>query len=219
MGQIIDIVGRKFGRLTVKSRAGLVTRGMTWVCECECGSTVTALGADLRGGNTKSCGCLQREAAANTGRASRTHGHTVGARTPEYISWVSMWSRCTDPKATGYENYGGRGITVCERWKSFENFLSDMGPRPKGMTLDRERVNEGYKPSNCRWATDLEQSNNARQVVYLTLGEKTMSKSAWARETGISLPTLNSRLKKGWSVEKALTEPVDETRRNHGISA
>jgi hypothetical protein len=119
-----------------------------------------------------------------------------------------MMTRCRNPNDAGYHNYGGRGITVCERWSKFENFLADMGERPEGQTLDRYPNNNGnYEPANCRWASHAEQQLNTRKVQVITFGGKTMSMRGWARNLGVSWGTLRHRLDAGWSVERTLTTP------------
>jgi hypothetical protein len=118
------------------------------------------MGGNLRSGDVRSCGCLQREIIA---RRNRTHGHSVrGAETPTYRSWKAMHTRCTNPNPSTWAHYGGRGIEICERWRSFESFLEDMGERPEGTSIDRIDVDGNYEPGNCRWATPTEQRANRR---------------------------------------------------------
>ncbi len=132
-----------------------------------------------------------------------------GRLVPEANTWRSMKQRCQNPKAHEYENYGGRGITICERWSSsFDLFCEDMGPRPPGTSIERIDNNGNYEPGNCKWASRIEQRRNTRFNRLLTLNGRTQPMSAWVEETGIQWDTIYARLKRGWSIEKALTFPV-----------
>lgn len=157
MGKIIDITGQKYGRLTVIKYLGKDKfRNAKWECTCDCGAKVVVAGYCMRNGVTQSCGCRQREAA----KAYNTkHGQ---AKTSTYHIWFDMKRRCLDPTRKGYENYGGRGIVVCDRWMSFKNFYTDMGDRPDSLELERVNNSEGYNPTNCVWATHTQQSRNKR---------------------------------------------------------
>jgi len=138
------------------------------------------------------------------------HGHRRANNTSKtWLSWRAMVARCYNSGASDYSRYGGRGITVCFRWRiSFSAFLGDMGERPSGTTLDRINNFADYVPSNCRWATRNEQAANRRTNIMLTHKGKTMCIAEWARELGLERSTIRWRLKKGWSVEKALTAPI-----------
>ena len=144
----------------------------------------------------------QRQAARLTGLANRKHG---GSGTVEYQSWFSMTIRCSDPTDRSYANYGARGISVCERWRVFADFLVDMGPKPTPKhTLERKDNERGYEPSNCCWITRKEQNNNQRRTHRLTIGAETKSVTEWAEKRGVNPNTVYSRLKAGLSPERAL---------------
>lgn len=148
-------VGDIFSRLTVMRHLGKRKGLRYWLCRCQCGNTTEVWGTNLSRGLTRSCGCLRDE-------IHTTHGHYKNRKpTREYVSWTAMLQRCFNPNANEFERYGGRGITVCERWKkSFVNFISDLGPRPPGHSLDRIDGRNGYFPGNCKWSTPKEQANN-----------------------------------------------------------
>lgn len=153
-----DLSGRRFGLLVVDERVGTTEDSKAlWRCRCDCGGESVVRGCYLRSGHTKSCGC--QKGRRNGEAAATTHGMSG---TPTYGTWRKMIERCTNPNARQWEWYGGRGVTVCDRWRSFENFLADMGERPEGRTLDRVDVNGNYEPGNCRWATWPEQCANKR---------------------------------------------------------
>ncbi len=145
---------------------------------------------------------------------ARSHGATLNGKwSPEYRSWASMWARVRSKDARA-KNYGLRGIAVCDEWKSFDRFLSDMGPRPPGLTIDRVDVNGNYEASNCRWATLKQQGENKRNARVLTFRGESLGITAWARRLGCSLRILQYRLGRKWSIEKALTTPVGKPKNN-----
>jgi len=180
MPAFIDLTGKKFGRLTAVQYLG----DKRWKCLCSCGKFSKPFGHALRSGETNSCGCLIGE----VGKATHTtHGKSYSVA---YRSWVGAKSRCLNPKHRLYKYYGGRGVRLCRRWLSFENFLADMGECPKGLTIERIDNAGDYKPGNCRWATREDQAQNTRSVV----GFEGKSYSWWARKLGVSQPTIKRRM-------------------------
>jgi hypothetical protein len=199
-----DMRGLRFAQLTVKRLVGKDGRGAyVWECLCDCGRVSNVRGYLLRTGRTKSCGCLRKK----SGDRTRTHGMSG---TTTYNVWRGMIQRCQDPARKDYYRYGGAGVTVCERWQSFNNFLADMGERPEGLTLDRIDNAKGYSPDNCRWATPTEQVRNSSAVKPITIGGHTQIQSEWLAQSGVNTGTLWRRLARGWPLERALTTPPDK---------
>jgi hypothetical protein len=207
MRKLIDLTGQIFGRLKVTSRAENRNARPTWHCDCECGNSCIARGGDLRSGRHRSCGCLQMDAATRHGHSSYT-----GPPSPTYKTWIGMIQRCTNQAAPHYDTYGGRGITVCEKWRNFIQFLKDMGERPEGLTLDRKNTNGNYEPDNCQWSTRKEQGRNRRSNRMIEYKGETHCISEWADILGISHELIRSRLKIGWSFEDAVETPVMKNR-------
>lgn len=204
-----DLTGQAFGRLTVIERApnkgtGAETRAM-WRCVCECGGESVIACHTLKGGNTRSCGCLRVETGVKNGKARRTHGMK---NTQAWVCWMSMGQRCRNKNRDDFHNYGGRGITICDRWESFENFLQDMGQPPAGMSIERNDVNGNYEPSNCRWATPIEQGRNRRNNRLILIDGVEAPLSAWCEIYGINENTASDRIERGWDVDRAIKEPA-----------
>ncbi len=203
-----ESIGNKFGRLLVVSVQKINGRSR-FECACDCGATKVIDAQNVKRGISKSCGCENRELAS---KRLATHGFATGIRNGKrprvYRTWKSMRQRCENPNDSGYENYGGRGISVCERWKSFESFLEDMGhPPTQKHTLDRKDVNGNYCKLNCQWATYKAQGNNKRNNRILTLDGVSRTMSQWNEFLGLGHGLIKDRLRRGWSVEKALNTP------------
>lgn len=210
-----DLSGTVYGALTVIERVPHEKRGIRWRCRCECGVEKNLYGAQLRQGKTVSCGCLLPQQARE--RALR-HGMT---RSPEHRSWSSMNSRCNNPKHHAFSYYGGRGIKVCERWKSFEIFLQDMGPRPSLQhSLDRIDNDKGYSPDNCRWATAKEQRLNNSMIRLVEIDGEAKRLMEWSHISGIPFDVLFKRLAAGWDPKRAITQPrrITKPRRPRQLS-
>lgn len=141
--------------------------------------------------------------------ANQTHAESrLGKQTPEFISWRAMFDRCRCPTNKIYHNYGGRGIKICERWEVYENFLADMGRKPKGYTIERIDNDGDYEPSNCRWASKDEQARNKRNVHKITVNGQTKTAPEWSEVSGIKATTITDRLRKGWPPDKAVFHPL-----------
>lgn len=213
MARFKDLTGRRFGRLLVLSHAVNDKQNKAqWNCRCDCGNEKVVRASTLKRGHALSCGCFQREMLS---KRKWEHGHTANGTTSKtYKAWMLMKGRCFDRNNDSFKSYGGRGITVCERWLTFENFLADMGIKPPGHTLERINNNRNYEPGNCRWATPREQANNRRNTVRLKFQNKTMTVSEWAQEVGLNRDLIALRLYYGWTVSRALTQPVGRYRKS-----
>lgn len=174
------------------------------LCKCDCGTEKRVGLRDLRSGATKSCGCFSRR---NTLNRNLKHGHSIrGSHSSTYKAWAAMMTRCNNPNSLYYENYGGRGIRVCDRWRAFENFLADMGECPEKKTLDRLDNDKDYEPGNCRWATRAEQNRNQKSNLRIEFRGETMLLVDWAKRVGVNPRTLKYRID-NWGIERALTTP------------
>lgn len=192
MGKVVDLTGRRFGKLVVLHMEGRIGNHIAWVCKCDCGNiTKPITGNNLKNGHVKSCGCEYKK-----------HEMT-GSRL--YSIWTGAITRCYNEKHTNYTRYGNRGIKMCDEWKddfrAFRDWAIANGYSEE-LTLDRIDANGDYEPSNCRWATWEEQGNNRRNSILIEYDGKMKSLSQWAKETGIAYYTLRRRYYKGWSAEQ-----------------
>lgn len=211
-----EMMGSKFGRLTVIDLASrpVKAKELYWLCRCDCGKTHASRGTHLRNGNVTSCGCLAREAtsARMTGKPAlnKTHGEKGS---PEHTCWSSMNTRCSNTAGKSYPRYGGRGISVCARWSGkdgYINFLNDMGRRPSSLhSIERINNDEGYSPTNCKWATRVEQATNRRTTKFITINGETFSMGEWERVRGLPKATVHQRINKlGWNETDAVLRPM-----------
>lgn len=200
-----DLTGLRFGRLLAVAIIGRTSQGRcVWECRCDCGVITKTTREHLTRtqGHTRSCGCLYVE---TVGHELRTHGlsNVLG-----YSNWVEMRRRCNDPTRPEYPRYGGRGIKVCARWFSFQNFIDDMGPPPSAVhSIDRIDNDGDYCPENCRWATFVEQARNNRRNINLTHRGITQCVAAWEQCLGFKEGLVSKRLKRNWTIERALDTP------------
>lgn len=207
-----NLRGHTFGKLLVIDYAGKTYRHM-WKCLCACGKEKVICGSNLSRRKTTSCGCVQK---SRTSVANLKHGASHSGDIT-YASWKSMNRRCTNPNTMLFSQWGGRGITVCDRWKtSFEHFVLDLGPRPSpSHSIDRIDNDKGYFPGNCRWATKTEQARNTKRNRLIEYNGETKCLAEWADIFGIKSSVIKDRIfRYNWPIDRAFTEPVAATHRN-----
>lgn len=200
----INLNGKIFERLTVIGFAGTIKGKSHWYCKCSCGNITMPTASKLRNGSTKSCGCYIKEMR---GVFHKTHGKTLSR---EYNIWGHIKYRCFNKNSPFYHLYGGRGITMCDRWKdSFDNFLEDMGSIPHDKySIDRIDNNKGYFPENCRWASHKEQARNKNWNMKITFNNETKLLCDWSKTTGINQATLRNRIVRGWPIQEAFSRKI-----------
>ena len=200
MSVVRELSGSVFGYLTVQHRIGSRSGKAVWLCSCVCGAAKEVLSHNLRSGSTTSCGCRRN---AQLARRSTTHGMS---KHPIYASWHSMRERCDNPKHPCYLAYGGRGITVCEEWRSFSGFLRDMGASYfPGATVDREDMDEGYSLGNCRWLPAEVNRKIKRNCIYVTYRHRRRRLRDLAVSRGLEYSKVYYRYRQGYSVEDCLS--------------
>lgn len=214
---IINLTGKIFGRLTVIGQSPSRDKKgrIVWHCKCACGNERDVFGGYLRGGATKSCGCLQPE----TARARETkHG---GRGTRLYKIWAGIKQRCLNPKNPNASRYSLRGISVCPEWLSFAPFQkwAMENGYGDGLTIDRIDNDKGYSPENCRWATRTEQVRNRSDNIRLTYKGETLQIAVAAQRAGLPLSAVRARKARGWSDERTLTRPLDQKKRGKQYGA
>ena len=204
MGQPLNLIGEKYGRLTVVERAENMGVQTAWRCVCDCGNKITVRTNSLRTGNTRSCGCLHQDSPDK----HIIHGL---CNHPLYSVWYGIKARCNNPSSMNYPRYGARGIKVCDAWENdFLTFYewSIRSGWEHGLTIDRIDNDGDYCPENCRWVTHEVQNNNTRNNVNITYNGKTQTITQWANELGINESTLRKRISRGWDIDKALSTKV-----------
>jgi hypothetical protein len=202
----IDITGKTFNKLTAVKYLGIINKRSYWECLCVCGSVKKIESDNLKSGKVKSCGCF---------RAKYIGGNSVGNATTHGLSnhkmypvWNAMRSRCLNPNNERYGDYGGRGISICDRWLKFENFYKDMGDSYiEGLTIERKNTNGNYEPSNCKWDTRKVQARNTRSNKVITYKGVTATVAEMCETLGIDLRIVYRRLYDGWSVLDAIESP------------
>lgn len=202
----VDMVGRRYGSLTVLYRLGSADGCVIWRCRCDCGNERDVRGQHLRQGLTTSC--------KTCGTEARRKVHTIHGlrnKTPLYTTWCNMRRRCSDESTSSFDVYGGRGIRVCEEWmhdfKAFYDWAMENGYE-EGLSIDRVDVDGDYSPDNCRWATAKQQANNTRRNVLIDYEGETHTMHEWADILGIPYKTLWNRIHSGWSVYRAFNQPL-----------
>lgn len=213
-----DLTNRRYGMLLVIERSENKGNQTYWKCKCDCGNIVEVKSFRLKNGEKINCGCIARKSGYFKGGIphNKTHGMS---NTRLYRIYKKMYRRCYRPQTKWYENYGGRGITICPEWlgeHGFENFAkwALSNGYADNLSIDRKDNNKGYSPDNCRWATAKEQANNTRSTVFLTYKGETKPASEWSEITGISQDTLTGRKRRGWTDKDCIERPLRKTRRS-----
>jgi hypothetical protein len=208
MSRIKDLAGQRFGFWTIQSFAGTQPKTFRakWVVKCDCGTTAIRSARMIQEGKSKSCGCGLYKPKQPIPR----HGHFMkGKPSPEYRAWAGMMSRTRNPHNNRFYNYGARGITVCDRWKDFPNFLSDMGSKPSDIhSIERKDNSKGYEPSNCVWATPDVQNWNKRSTIKIEVDGQIKTLMECERDYGVKRTTIDRRLREGWDHERAAKTPL-----------
>jgi hypothetical protein len=196
-----DYIGQQHGFLKIISVCQEQGKRAEYFCICKCGNEKYVQVGNIS--RTHSCGCFRKQFSKEM---HTKHGQSK--RTKAYEVWVNMKTRCSNPNSTFYLHYGGRGIKVCERWQNFENFYKDMGDVPSKLTIERIDVNKDYEPSNCKWASKMEQAANKRNNRFLIIDNEKIHLMEASRRFNLNFKTIWQRLKRGWSDEDAVKIPV-----------
>lgn len=210
-----ELIGKRFERLVVIKRLEPRKGHMHWLCKCDCGNFTEVSTGRLNSGQTKSCGCLQKERAAENKKVHGLYYNEGGKKSKLYRVWSRMKERCFNPNSFAYKDYGGRGIRVCDEWLDYEPFhkWSILNNYREGFSIERVDNDGNYEPSNCKWIPISQQASNRRSVRYLTFNGQTMSVTEWGEKLDLKPTNILTRLRRGWTVERALTTPDDYRRK------
>lgn len=202
MGKFVDLTNNKYGRLKVLKINGKQKTKITWLCRCDCGKILVVTGESMKSGNTLSCGCMRSEMVSNKNRS-----HNM-SKTPIYHVWQAMKNRCLSSNDKQFKDYGGRGICVCDKWKTFEGFYEDMGESYRSwLTIERIDRNGNYCLENCTWADRITQGNNTSRNRLEIVDGITDTVANHARRYGHTYSTVQHRLQRNWNVEEAFKTP------------
>ena len=210
MRKKLNLIGQKFGRLTVLTKIENDKKYTQWLCLCDCGNTIIAEGQNLKRGLTTSCGCFRKELMSNLGKKNKKYNMEMGSISRIMNIWNGIKQRCNNKNNKSYKNYGGNGITICNEWaNNFETFYnwSIRNGYKNDLTIDRIDVNGDYEPSNCRWATIKEQERNKRTNHNIYFNGETHCIVEWAEILGVNKNTIFTRINRGWSIKRTLTTP------------
>lgn len=200
-----DLIGQRFGRLMVVEHVGTRSKSALWKCKCDCGNTTEVISGNLVRGGTQSCGCLVSQLAKERMTTHGKHGTRL------YKIWQGMNQRCNNSNYTDYDNYGGRGITVCDEWSEFMPFYrwAMNNGYKNNLSIDRINNDGNYETGNCKWSTMKEQANNKRTNVCYEYQNQKKNLTQWSEQSGISRYHLYQRIRRdGWTIEKALNTPI-----------
>lgn len=214
MNKNFNLVGMRFGKLVVielDCQRKDKKNQRYWKCRCDCGNETIVSTGNLRSGNSKSCGCTNRERLVLRNKQLAKHGARSNWKKDRlYDIWGGIKKRCENPNDKGYKSYGGRGIKICEEWKNNYVAFRDwalVNGYEENLSIDRIDTNKNYCPENCRWATAKQQANNRRNNIFIEYNGKRQSINEWSAETGLSYRAIHARLKAGWEVSKTLEQP------------
>lgn len=211
--KILNLTGKRYGRLKVVKYIGIKDTHKAYLCKCDCGNEKIMKSSDLRSGRVRSCGCYRTQYMINKNTTHGLRKHRL------YGIWNNIKSRCTNPNSDSYNRYGGRGIKMCAEWKdnfkAFYDWSMENGYK-ENLTIDRINNDGNYEPDNCRWVTDKKQANNRNNNKNFTLNNETKTLTEWCEHFNINYRTVQDRLKRGWSIKRALTEPVQSKFKSKG---